>query len=342
MSRVLRINESGYRIKVQDGSTITLDTGTDTGTTIITGSLLVKGDTTTVNSIDSTITDNILILNREVDANGDPISHVGITLGTSGIEIDRGTIDNAQFLFDENVQHYDPTEGQYINGTFVLKTSNGVLSAVRTTSIANDGTTDFIIDLSVNATTASDSVVKIKNGTDDVVSAANYAQLLLDDVTNEYDNAVVNKHYVDEYVYASGGSAVVDRIIFPIIAASGLEDSKIQAYGNRIEFLVAQTIKATVSSAGLSINNILMTGDTITDTAGSSNLTITSNSGVVEVDASLALKDRLSAPSITSGRTKIYSSATVGAGDSGLYIKNTSTQDELVVKNRALLFSILF
>ena len=85
-----------------------------------------------------------------------------------------------------------------------------------------------------------------------------------------------------------------------------------------------------------------MTGDTITDTAGSSNLTITSATGVVEVDASLALKDRLSAPSVTSGRTKIYSSATVGAGDSGLYIKNTSTQDELVVKNRALLFSILF
>ena len=342
MSRVLRINESGYRIKVQDGSTITLDTGTDTGTTIITGSLLVKGDTTTVNSIDSTITDNILVLNREVDVNGDPISHAGITLGTSGIEIDRGTIDNAQFLFDENVQHYDPTEGQYINGTFVLKTSNGVLSAIRTTSIANDGTTDFIIDLSVNSTTASDSVVKIKNGTNDVVSAANYAQLLLDDITGEYDNAVVNKHYVDEYVYASGGSAVVDRVIFPLTAASGLEDSKIQAYGNRIEFLVAQTIKATVSSAGLSINNILMTGDTITDTAGSSNLTITSATGVVEVDASLALKDRLSAPSVTSGRTKIYSSATVGAGDSGLYIKNTSTQDELVVKNRALLFSILF
>lgn len=342
MSRVLRINESGYRIKVQDGSTITLDTGTDTGTTIITGSLLVKGDTTTVNSIDSTITDNILILNREVDADGDPISHVGITLGTSGIEIDRGTLDNAQFLFDESVEHYDPTQSQYIDGTFVLKTSNGVLSAIRTASIANDGTTDFIIDLSLNATTASDSVVKIKNGVDDVLSAANYAQLLLDDVTNEYDNAVVNKHYVDEYVYASGGVAITDRIIFPITAAEGVEDSKIQAYANRIEFLVAQTIKASVSGSGLSVNNILMSGDTITDTAGSSNLIITANSGVVEVDATLALKDRLSTPSITSGRTKIYSSATVGGGDSGLYIRNSSTSDELVVKKRALLFSMLF
>jgi hypothetical protein len=342
MSRVLRINESGYRIKVQDGSTITLDTGTDTGTTIITGNLLVKGDSTTVNSVNSFITDNILILNREVDADGDPISHVGITLGSAGIEIERGTLDNAQFLFDESIEHYDPTEDRYIDGTFVLKTSNGVLSAIRTTSIANDGTTDFIIDLSLNATTASDSVVKIKNGVDDVLSAANYAQLLLDDVTNEYDNAVVNKHYVDEYVYASGGVAITDRIIFPITAAEGVEDSKIQAYGNRIEFLVAQTIKASVSGAGFSVNNILMSGDTITNTAGSSNLIVTANSGSVEVDATLVLKDRLSAPGITSGRTKIYSLATVGAGDSGLYIKNPSTQDELVVKNRALLFSMLF
>ena len=341
MSRVLRINESGYRIKVQDGSTITLDTGTDTGTTIITGNLLVKGDSTTVNSVNSFITDNILILNREVDANGDPISHVGITLGSAGIEIERGTLDNAQFLFDESVEHYDPTEDRYIDGTFVLKTSNGVLSAIRTTSIANDGTTDFIIDLSVNATTASDSVVKIKNGTDDVVSAANYAQLLLDDVTNEYDNAVTNKKFVNEYVYAFGGVAITDRIIFPITATEGVEDSKIQAYGNRIEFLVAQTIKASVSGAGFSVNNILMAGDTITNTAGSSNLIITANTGTVEVDATLALKDRLSPPSITSGRTKVYSSATIGPGKTGIYFNNSTTSDELISKNRAVLLSIL-
>ena len=48
MSKVLKVENGNYKVTVQSGGTITLDTGVETGTTIVTGDLEVKGTTTTV------------------------------------------------------------------------------------------------------------------------------------------------------------------------------------------------------------------------------------------------------------------------------------------------------
>lgn len=61
---------------------------------IIDGNLTVLGSTTSVETINSTIEDNIIILNQGEDGSG-------ITEGSSGIEVDRGSLDNATLLFDE-------------------------------------------------------------------------------------------------------------------------------------------------------------------------------------------------------------------------------------------------
>ena len=58
MSKILKVSESNYRLQVQTGGTITLDTGVNTpavpggwiGGVIITGDLLVMGNTTTVDT----------------------------------------------------------------------------------------------------------------------------------------------------------------------------------------------------------------------------------------------------------------------------------------------------
>jgi len=39
MSRILKVSQSDYRLQVQSGGSIVLDTGTSTGTVIITGNL---------------------------------------------------------------------------------------------------------------------------------------------------------------------------------------------------------------------------------------------------------------------------------------------------------------
>ena len=81
--------------------------------------------------------------------------------------------------------------------------------------------------------------------------------------------------------------------------------------------------------------------NTITNTT-SNNLILTSTNGVVEVNAVMTLDDQ-SAPTYSSGKSKVYSSATAGPGRTGIYFTNNTSQtpDELISRSRAVLLSIL-
>lgn len=63
-------------------------------TIIIDGNLTVTGSTTSVETVNSNITDNIIVLN-----NGE--SGAGVTAGSAGIEIDRGSSDSASLKYIE-------------------------------------------------------------------------------------------------------------------------------------------------------------------------------------------------------------------------------------------------
>lgn len=81
---------------------------------IIAGNLTVNGTTTTVNSSNLAITDNIIVVNSgEVGA--------GVTLGTAGIEIDRGSSSNAQWLWIESTDTWEPAGVTAViaNSTFI-------------------------------------------------------------------------------------------------------------------------------------------------------------------------------------------------------------------------------
>lgn len=61
----------------------------------ITGNLIVGGNTTTIESNNVTVNDNIITIN-------DGETGSGVSLGTAGIEIDRGTDENYEFIFQES------------------------------------------------------------------------------------------------------------------------------------------------------------------------------------------------------------------------------------------------
>ena len=61
MSKILNVNSGNYTIRVASGSNIILDS--PNGTVDLTGSLNVQGTTTTVNSSNLDITDNIITVN---------------------------------------------------------------------------------------------------------------------------------------------------------------------------------------------------------------------------------------------------------------------------------------
>ena len=66
---------------------------------VVSGDLTVSGTTTTLNTDNLNVEDNTIVLN-------DGESGAGITAGTAGIEIDRGTATNATLLYDESIDGF--------------------------------------------------------------------------------------------------------------------------------------------------------------------------------------------------------------------------------------------
>ena len=124
MSRIIKIGQSNYTVQVQTGGTITLDTGPKTGQVYVSGDLIVEGNTTTVESSTLTVKDNIIYLNTGETGNG-------VTLGSAGIQIDRGNYQDAIFTYDETVAGYNSTAysatATASSGSLItLNTTNGL------------------------------------------------------------------------------------------------------------------------------------------------------------------------------------------------------------------------
>lgn len=319
MSRIVKVDQSDYRLTVSSGGTITLDTGTLVGDVIVTGNLTVKGTSTTVESTNLEIEDNLILLNKgEVGP--------GITQVFSGIQIDRGSSvlkPDAFLVFDESVSHYDPLVSTDVAGTFSLKVDGGALTGLQTNSITTAGTSDLIFDMRNGA-----NVLKIANSVD-------YYSRVTD------PNHIPNREWVTNYVAASNGVASVDRIYYPIEGA--LKNTQIQAFSTNLQFFVSEQTRATISATGLDVNKVNLFDNVVTGTDVARNLVVTSVNKNVEINAVINLDDQLVVPSTpVSGTTKIYSYATGGPGKTGLFFVNNTAVDELVAKNRALLFSMIF
>ena len=168
------VNTSGnYTIKVADSGTIKLDTGTSVGEVQVTGNLVVSGTTTTVNSTEVTINDNILVLNA-----GE--AGTGVTLNESGIRIERGSLADVQFLFNESIVWNDPVTNTTKQGAFVLKDESGGNIGLEVRSISTGGGDLFLIN-------AGTGVISV-SGTN------NYETQVTD------DDDIPNRKYVDDFV----------------------------------------------------------------------------------------------------------------------------------------------
>lgn len=335
MSRVLKVNDGDYRIVVtsptptQSTPTITLDTGNQVGEVIVTGDLTVLGNTTVIESETVNIKDNIIYLNS-----GE--SGAGVTLQTSGIQIDRGTQPDGQILFTENVSFYSPTTAGFNAGTFVFKDQSNLLRGIRTNSISTGGGDLALINEGsglVTVTGTTDYHLNVQASSD--------------------PDVLVTRQWVEQYVQSEGfeagqGQAVTDKIsrldtsvqVFDAAVSGGVSNVKIK-FDN--------VVKAVLTSSTFSINadldingKTLISNNVISAQTAGDNLKLVPAVGRnIEIDSPVQLNNQTD-PSAGAGHTKFYAKSAIGTGKTGLYFVNTTTSDELIAKNRSLLWSMLF
>jgi hypothetical protein len=238
MSRIVKISNGDYKVVVGSAVTpanITLDTVGQSatpasyGTVTIKGNLDVVGTTSYIESVDSYVKDVIFELNYNPGDTNSGISAVNNY--RSGIQINRGVLSAAQFIFDESVTHYDPATGLSAPGSFIARTADGVLSSIQLAAVGTQPGFDINFDLNNSA-----NVLNIARSTATVGNIPYYARVT-------QDNHIPNKKYVTNYVQSGGflpGVADVNQIY------SG--DTTIRVFDSS----VSATRIATLTSANIS------------------------------------------------------------------------------------------
>ena len=352
MGQFLRVN-GDYNIRAGDGAKITLDTGpvASGGSVRVTGNLVVEGDTFNISTTNLSIEDNIISLNNgEVGP--------GVSLGYSGIEIDRGNTssvtpqNNASLLYDESTDSWIIAHGS-APGPFNFDSSNLRLKRILTNSTTDSG------DLTLIGTGT--GVVK-------VFGTINYE----DQVTAFGDDAIPNKKYVDD--------AIQNNPTFQIVAPQS-QDTKVviadkeitpntSGTAGSLAYFTATTTHSTYGESAVSIivDNLLIgqfyanrfeIGDLeigggpdrneITSRAGITNENVyvrTQGTGKLQTNYAIQVENIGSIPSYVSNSVLLYAAAP-SIGTTGLYFVNDSAEvakqnGELISKNKALVFSMLF
>jgi hypothetical protein len=354
MGQFLRVN-GDYNIRAGDGAKITLDTGpaASGGSVRVTGNLVVEGDTFNVNTTNLNVEDNIISLNvGEVGP--------GVSLIYSGIEIQRGDTstaspqNNASFLYDESTDSWILAHGT-APGPFNFDASSLRLKQILTNSTTDSG------DLTLIGTGT--GVVK-------VIGTINYE----DQVT--HDDDLPNKKYVDDSILNNPTFQIVapqNQDTRVIITDKDITPDNDPNQPGSLAYFTDTTTYSTNNESAVSIivdgvlvsqfyNDRLLVGDPGVDgiEIDGTNFEIrtevsiidqnifikTAGTGKLQTNYAMQLEKIGTVPALVSNNVLLYAAAS-GIGTTGVYFVNDSAEaakqnGELISKNKALVFSMLF
>lgn len=337
-----------YKLIIKEGGEIVLDVG-NSGKVTVNGDLDVLGDTTTIGSSELIVSDNTITVN-------DGETGAGVTLGTAGLIIDRGSLSNAFLFFDESLNTYRATGSGpgIVPGSFVMQEATGNLSGLYVSSLRPvDGQDLFLLGnnangiVTVTGTTDYEKQIWPYTGSAITPLGSNPDKL----ETPIDDDALVNARAVIDYVRDYHLYNFQDRILAgdstqTSVVTIDQEVDPLQT--SRIEFTVDGVTSATLYENRLDVEELRLIDNAITVQNINGNLVLYGNNptsptgGDVQIDDHLNFTiqgDLLNPP--TEGVT-IYSK-TLGDGGTGLFfINEDGTTDEFVSRNKALLYSIIF
>ena len=322
MSKYLNVPNGNYKVSVQTGGTIYLDTGFETGTVEISGDLLVKGDTTTVNTAQLNIEDNIITLNSgETGA--------GITLNDAGIRINRGTLPDAFFKYDEDV-----------SGFIAINEASQLIS------LATNEIDSRSQNLTLNAGSSTVSVSPTVDYEQKVFTYNGFGELTGYNAAKA--DVIPNTQAVVDYV-AFNFANVFLRQIGDGDSSIEIDDFQNTGVDSVIAFKIDGNTVSRLYADRWEFDEIRIAGSTIETISSNEDLVLkSSGTGNIRIDDTLHLnrvpsdEDPSLEPLQPLDGTKIYISDEY-TGKSGIYFVNDQgNRDELVSKNRALLFGMLF
>jgi len=340
MSKFLNVRDGNYTVTVKPGGEIRLNTGVEAGDVVVTGNLRVLGQTTTVESTITTIRDNIIELNKGETGNG-------ITLGKSGIEIDRGNFVNARIVFDESVVFTNPIAG---SGAWSLEDQNGLTMSLQTNQIHTKGGDLFLINsgngvISVTGTNNYEENVFVYQGGNINVNGGPNNNGCID------DDLIPNAKGVAEYMRAFFDTVFQNRIEQGTVTPTYVEtlDFEITGLPSLVDIGVDNQSVAQFYDNRIELNDIRISGTQIQSTVSNADLELGApGTGVVRINDTLELTatpgpgDAAVDPSQPVNGARIYAKPQSVGGTGIYFVNSTSTRDEVISNNRALVYSMLF
>lgn len=349
MGQLIHTN-GDYNIKTRTGGDITLNTGPGVGRVLVTGNLVVEGDTLTVSAENLNVNDNVIVLNYGETG-------PGISLRYAGIQIDRGGIVSGTYptdansgaggtptlAYDEvndiwNFSHSDPSLT-----TFAYSNSRIRVREIFTDTDTDDG------DLGINV--GNGGVIKV------ISSGGNYRSRVT------ADDHIPNKAYVDFEIQNTptfqisadtlGSSTRVicaDKDVLPntsdttgslaYLAANTTYDTDEDQ--SAVTVIVDGRLASQFYTSYGYIYGLEINGSTIETTDSDASLFLKTGNGKIYVDNSVGFELRATDPTYDNTTTTVYSKQP-STGDTGFYFVNSnSVTGEFISKKRALLFSMLF
>jgi hypothetical protein len=372
-SKIQRYGVDFYNLKINDSGVIRFDAAE----VIIDGDLTVLGETTTIESQDLVVTDNTITLNNGETGNGVTKDSAGIVIdrgnftnvgiffdenrsftNTSAVPIQTTTGAFILSAADGNGNPTNNTIGLYTN---TINTTNGtdlyLLSNSDSASLGRTGangprlavaqTSDYEERIfSYTGTVGNRSIAVSTSQPDRISRGGRYDDDLIPNIRSVTD--YVKAHYERNFqnlLIAPGP----DGFVAPGQFATGFSSIELFATDagdpiSKIEFKVnsSSTPVATYFSSEIRLFSVNIIGNTLSTSVSNGDLVLSGNSaGVVKITTPLTLT-KTADPNQPINGTTIYAKDEADGGTGLFFVNDIGTQDELISRNKALLYSIIF
>lgn len=349
MSKIVNVENGGYSLRVQPGQDIILDTTRGTaqsGNVVVKGNLEVGGSTFNITSTDVNLIDNVITVNYDPDnaaINGIPASKNYV----AGLTVARGTAPEGRFWWND--QTMVTMNGLNLQGAFEFTRQDLGYTPVVIKSIHSQGTLylntgNGVISVQ-DSNSYEDNVYNYNQDKTAIVEA--YNEDTGETTTYKHPDLIPNaKGVADfvEYVLAAQGTNLISDVDTNIEA----RDFSTTGSVSDITFVVDGTEVMNANLTAVTINDVVISNNTIKSQTQSDLILGSPGDSSVRIDDSLIINEtpgentNSTDPLAPNEGIKLYSK-TEDIGKTGLFFVNKdNNRDEIVSKNRALLFGMLF